>query len=86
MDTPIQVTDLAHLRKLVEDGHHEFHIRLNGPLISRKEIWLLTDGSFEIHNCNDDSTQTLTDIGIMNGNKFTNIGPAIELGAFYCED
>ena len=86
MPVPTKVTDLDHLRKLVEDGHHEFHIRLNGGLISRKFIWLAADEKrFKIENGIDGSTQTLTDIGIMNM-KFSNIGPAIELGAFYCED
>lgn len=83
---PLKVDSLAHLHELIEKDHHEFYILLNGGIISRKLIWLAADGKrLKIENCIDGSTRTLTDIGIMD-TKFTNVGRAIEIGAFYCED
>lgn len=86
MTAPIIVESVPHLRQLINDGHHEFYIVLNGGLISRKLIWIAKDeSSFKIENSIDGSTQTLTETGLMN-QKLTNIGRAIKNRTFICEE
>ena len=81
-----QVRDLQHLKELVADGrYHDFIIQLNGGAISRKVIYEIEPGTYDVFNSIDDTWQTLTDATIMDP-KHTHIGEAIQKGAFYMEE
>jgi len=50
----------AHLLHVLKDGKtHSFKLMLNGGGYSRKEIYVLANGKYDLHNCIDDTWQTL---------------------------
>lgn len=66
------------LRKLLDDGFHEFRIVLNGGLFSRKDITSNEKSKkFKVINHIDDSEQFLTEKELLD-NSFTNIGQALK--------
>lgn len=79
----IKVKDIAHLRELIGKGMNRYHIRLNFGLKSSKWIELNGD-NFYIFNEIDGSDDVLTESEIMD-DRFTNIGSAINAGAFFAE-
>lgn len=79
----IKVNDLAHLRELIKGGKNRFHIRLNFGLRSSKFI-TLSGSDFCVFNEIDGTDDIFTDEDMMN-DRYTNIGKAITLNAFFCE-
>lgn len=81
-----QVNSIEELFLLVSEGHHDYTLRLNFFINSRKYITKGNrEGTLEILNLIDDTVDTLTAEEI--GDKsLTNIGTAIERGAFYMEE
>jgi len=79
------IKSVEELKKAISAGHREFAIALNGGVKSRKLIRINKKGFFVIRNNIDNSLQTLCDNQISDGSR-TNIGRAIELGAFYVDD
>lgn len=77
-----KVESVAHLREMVQAGHHDYFIALNFGLRSSKYINLLQDGRFSIVNEADDTEDVLTEEDIMD-KRMTNVGEAITKGAFY---
>ena len=78
-----KVNDLAHLRQLINEGKHRYFIALNFGLRSSKYI-TLNGSNFCVFNEIDGSDDILTDEEIMD-ERYTNIGAAIKLNAFFCE-
>lgn len=76
----IKVSDLSHLKNLVNQGKHHYFIRLNFGLKSSKFI-TLSGNDFCVFNEIDGSDDIFTDEDIMSDM----IGKAIRLGAFFCE-
>ena len=77
--------DLEHLKQLCKVGRTDFFILLSFGIRSSKEISLASDGSgFYVFNEIDGSEETLT-TEQMNDVRYTNIGLAINNGAFWCE-
>ena len=74
------VTSLAHLRKLIKQGHTEYALVLGGGgIFSRKDInYSEKTKKFTIYNHIDDSKNVLTEKQVLSG-KVTNIGKAIPL-------
>lgn len=79
------IKSVEELKKAISAGHREFAISLNGGLKSRKLIRINKKGFIVIRNNIDNSLQTLCDNQISDASR-TNIGRAMELGAFYIDD
>lgn len=79
------IKSVEELKKAISAGHREFAIALNGGLKSRKLIRINKKGFIVVRNNIDNSLQTLCEKQIMDGNR-SNIGRAMELGAFYIDD
>lgn len=78
-----KVTSIDELKKMIEEGYHDFFIMLNFGLRSSKTIDYSEEASlFYVENEIDDSEQELTESEMMDEN-CTNIGKAIKCGAFY---
>jgi hypothetical protein len=73
------IRNTRELRKAIAAGHYEYRLRLNGGVFSRKTIFALRDGRFEIWNGIDGSTQTLTGRQLYSE---SNIGRGMRMGAF----
>lgn len=81
-----QVKSMDQLKSILADGEtKEFFILLNGGLRSSKTISYDGDNTFYVLNEIDDTEQVLTEQELMN-NDLTNIGKAINNGAFYQYD
>ena len=78
-----QVRALDELKELVGQGSHDYHIVLNGGLRSSKYIEFSDEGFF-ILNLIDDTEQVLSEADLFDHAK-TNIGKAMEKGAFYLD-
>jgi len=77
------VQSVAHLRRLIRAGRHDFSILLAGGLLrSRKTIHETKDGRFRIANHIDGTIQTLTDGEL---HMCSNIGEAIAKGCLIAE-
>lgn len=75
------VKSVEQLHELIDQGHNEFAILLNGPCFSRKTIeYNRKSHKFIVFNHIDDTDQKLTVEELMNDN-ITNIGKAIRLSA-----
>lgn len=80
------IETVEQLFKLVGAGHTNFFVQLNFGFRSSKYITPgEEDGTLEVLNLIDDTTQTLTAEQIMD-ESYTNIGRAIKLGSFWMED
>ena len=78
-----KVHSVAHLRRLIQSGQHDFSIVLAGGLLrSRKTIHEAMDGRFRIMNHIDGSTQTLTETALYTR---SNIGKAITTRCFLAQ-
>jgi len=55
-----QIHNVRELRASIRRGNHEFRLRLNGGVFSRKTIGLCDDGSFSVFNGIDGSMEKLT--------------------------
>lgn len=76
-----KVTSLQELKRLVGKGRHDYFIQLNFGLRSSKQIDY--DGEkFYVFNFVDSTEQVLSDSEIMDDD-YTNIGVAINRGAFW---
>lgn len=81
-----KVTSIEQLREMVENDFFDYFIALNGGFRSSKTICMNDDGeSFDVVNEIDGSEQTLS-AEELKDRELTNIGYAIEGGAFYCYD
>jgi len=82
-----KVTSLAELRSMIVDSNiHDYFILLNGNLRSSKTIDVTDDCSkFCIVNEIDGTEQVLTESEMLDRN-LTNIGYAIQNGAFFAYD
>jgi hypothetical protein len=79
----IKVKDLEHLKSLIENkNRHDYFIQLNFGVRSSKTIDY-DNGKFQVTNEIDGSEQVLSDSEMMDESR-TNIGKAINFGAFYC--
>lgn len=81
---PKKIKSIEELKSMCLQGQTDFFIRLNGGLISKKEI-IFAANRFCVLNLIDGTRQTLTETQI-NDDALTNIGKAIQLGAFYVEE
>lgn len=79
----IKVKSADHLKELVSEGHNDYFISF-GIARSSKFINEGEDKDFFILNLIDDSEQELNADELFDKSK-TNIGEAIEKGAFWCE-
>ena len=80
-----KVTSIEHLKELTKDRAEEFVLQLNFGLRSTKRIeWIEEEQKFWVLNYIDDSEQMLTEEQ-MKDHRETNIGKAIEMGAFWWE-
>lgn len=71
------------LKQMIRDGVHDFFILLNGGVRSSKFMdYNPQDGRFIIENEIDGSMQRLKEV-ILYNERYTNIGKAMRLGAFY---
>lgn len=78
----IKITTVEHLKQVCSNESREGFIALNGRLRSSKTIDF--DGSlFSVYNHIDDTSQKLTESDLFTQ---SNIGEAIEKGAFYIEN
>lgn len=77
-----KVESVAHLREMVQAGHHDYFIALNFGMRSSKTVDVDEDGKFYIVNEIDDTEDVLTEEDLMD-ERMTNVGKAIILGAFY---
>lgn len=81
-----KVTSIEHLKQLLaESDGRDFFILLNGGLRSSKHISYDGTSTFWVLNLIDDTEQELSDAQLMDRD-YTNIGYAIERGAFYLDD
>jgi hypothetical protein len=80
-----RIDSIPQLREAVLRGSHEFFIRLNFALKSSKTIDVGPDGAFTVVNGIDGTEQTLTEEQLRD-RSLTNIGTAMERGAFWCCD
>lgn len=78
-----KVESVAHLREMVQAGHHDFFIDLQFGLRSSKTVDVDEDGRFYIVNEIDYTEDVLTEEDLMD-ERMTNVGYAITKGAFYC--
>ena len=78
-----QVKTIEDLKERIENGQHDFFILLNGFGRSSKEVdYSPKTKKFIIVNEIDGTTQVLSEKNLFN-RKYTNIGYAMENGAFY---
>lgn len=81
-----QVKSVNQLKTILADGEtKDFFILLNGGLRSSKTISFDGDNIFYVLNEIDDTEQVLTEQELMDSD-ITNIGKAINNGAFYQYD
>lgn len=81
-----KVTSIEHLEQILNDGEgRDFYILLNGGLRSSKHISYDDTSTFWVLNLIDDTEQELTEAQLMDRD-YTNIGYAIENGAFYLDE
>ena len=81
-----QVKSIEHLKQILSarDGEtHEFYIQLNFGLRSSKLMSWDGESMFYVQNEIDDTWQELTEAQLMD-RTYTNIGYALQNGAFYC--
>jgi hypothetical protein len=76
------IKNTRELRRAIAAGRHDYRLRLEGGLCSRKTIALFADGRFEIENHIDGSEQTLTGQQLYSE---SNIGEGMKKGAFVSE-
>jgi hypothetical protein len=82
-----KIVDMEDLKRVAKETRCECFILLNGGLRSSKSvIWEPRYGRFWISNEIDGSTQWLTVKQMAPAAKLTNIGEAIEKGAFYLDE
>lgn len=80
-----QIKSINQLKDILADGEvKDFFILLNYGLRSSKVMSYDGDNTFYVLNEIDDTEQELTEQELMN-NDLTNIGKAINNGAFYLE-
>ena len=80
----LRVNSLRELNAQLARGHRDFAISLGGGLISRKHITPLGTCGYELFNGIDGSlVRARTGRELL---RATNIGLAIERGAFFCEE
>lgn len=77
-----RINSIKELRESVKRGYHDYLIALNSGLRSSKRILIKEDGTFEILNEIDGTLQNLSEPQL-NDKSLTNIGKAIDRGAFY---
>ena len=83
---PQKINSIEELKAAVGDGAEFFILLANGFVRSSKWIsYDETDDKFYILNLIDDTEQNLNSKNILK-KQFTNIGEAIEKGAFYKDD
>jgi hypothetical protein len=89
--THTRVEDIKHLKKLLADGKPmDFLMQLGGGLVvSRKTMELVLKGKhkgdFIVYNHIDDSEDYVTEKELMD-KEYTNIGEAIEKGAYWTNE
>lgn len=78
-----QVTSTEQLKRMTQEGVHDFFILLNGGARSSKQVdYNPHDQRFYIENEIDGTRQRLSERNLLN-ERHTNIGKAITAGAFY---
>jgi hypothetical protein len=77
-----KVKDISHFIRLINTGHQDFAISLNG-LCSSKECWPGNHGRITVLNNIDGTQQSLTPRQLYTQ---SNIGEAITKGAFYVDE
>ena len=77
-----KVKDVSHLRELIKSGVNSFFIQLNFGARSAKYIYLQSDDTFEVINDIDGTSQNINEDELFDVS-ITNIGKAINYGAFY---
>lgn len=78
-----QVKSVSQLKRMIENGTHDFFIMLNGGGRSSKFMdYSIYSKKFYICNEIDGSEQHLSEKNLFN-ERHTNIGKAINAGAFY---
>lgn len=81
-----KVTSVEHLKQLLAESEgRDFFILLNGGLRSSKFMTFDGTSIFWVWNAVDDTEQELTEAQLMDRD-YTNIGYAIEKGAFYLDE
>lgn len=82
-----KIKSVEHLKEILSDGDgRDFFIQLNFGARSSKFIsWDSGENIFYVLNYIDDSEQELTEEMLMDRD-YTNIGYAIQMGAFYLDD
>lgn len=79
-----QVKTTEELKKMIEEGVHDFFIQLNyGARSSKYMDYSPKTKQYYVENEIDGSEQQLTEEQLMD-EQYTNIGKAITAGAFYC--
>lgn len=79
----LKILSVEHLKSLCnKEEPIDCFIALNFGIVSRKEICITKSGRFDITNCIDETTQKLSAKQLMD-ERYTNIGKAITLGAFF---
>lgn len=79
----MKVKNIEHLKKMIEEGTHDFFIQLNLGLRSSKTIdYNPQTDKFNIINEIDGTKQRLNSRNIFN-KRYTNIGYAIKMGSFF---
>ena len=79
-----QVKTTEELKKMIEEGVHDFFIQLNyGARSSKYMDYSPKTKQYYVENEIDGSEQQLTEEQLMD-EQHTNIGKAITAGAFYC--
>ncbi len=78
-----RVRTVDQLKKYLGQGKTEFFILLRGGLRSSKYIQPTSQGRFWVVNYIDSTDQTLSQKQLVD-DSLTNIGRAMEAGAFYC--
>lgn len=83
----VQVKSVSELKSMIiDENKHDYFILLNGNLRSSKTIDVTDDcEKFCVRNEIDGTEQVLSESELMDRD-ITNIGYAIENGAFYCYD
>lgn len=76
------IEEFSAILKTPNQTYHDFAIALKDGVFSKKEIALNEDGTYFILNNIDGTTQNLTIPQIFDED-FTNIGKALNNGAFY---
>lgn len=77
------INSVEHLKELSEEKQLDCFIQFNGGFVSSKYVVFYPDedgGFFEVHNCIDDTQQTLLEKDLYT---HSNIGEAIEKHSFF---